>query len=128
MANNIIKLEFGQVKILDQILIAELNEGVLFSVENNQKLLEIGREYFGKKTYVYISNRTYSYAVDPMVYRDSAAVDNLEAIAVVSLNPLTRLNAFEVEKKFYKDNAAFEVFELLEDAIIWAQNRLNRIK
>ncbi|GAA4322955.1 hypothetical protein GCM10023115_51340 [Pontixanthobacter gangjinensis] len=124
MPANRIDLEFGEVIIHDQILIAKLDEGVLFDTESNQKLLDLGAEIFKGEDYGYISHRIHSYAVDPMVYRKSAEVKNLKAIAVVSENEITRRNANEVEKKFYKDNNCFEVFKTLEEAVEWIKTRI----
>lgn len=119
MLSQEIQLNFGKVYIHDNILIAKLNEGVLFDVESNKKLLEIGAEIFKEKNYAYISHRVNSYAVDPMVYMESANATNLKAIAVVSENEMTRKNAEGVEKKFYKDNNCFGVFQTLEEAVTW---------
>ena len=117
-------LDFGKVTIHENILIAKLNEGVLFDLENNQKLLDLGAEIFNGENYGYISHRVHSYAVDPMVYRKSAEVNNLKAIAVVSENEMTLRNADKVEKKFYKDNNCFEVFRTLEEAVEWIKTRI----
>lgn len=118
------KLEFGLVRIFQNILIAELDEGLLFTSENNQKLLAIGNEVFRNKPYGYISLRKNSYAVDPLVYRESARTKNLKAIAVVSDNELVKLNADKVERKFYKNPDSFEVFDNLEQAINWIKFRI----
>ena len=69
-----LRLEFAEVTILDRILIAEIKEGFLLDSSSNKELLDLGRKFFGESTYGYISNRVNSYAVDPMVYRDSAKV------------------------------------------------------
>jgi len=119
-----LELEFGQVRIFKNMLIAELNEGLLFNAENNQELLAIGKEVFQNRPYGYISLRKNSYAVDPLVYRDSARAKNLKAIAVVSEKELIRLNADKVERKFYKDPNSFEVFDNIEEAINWIQFRI----
>ncbi|SDS42462.1 hypothetical protein [Christiangramia echinicola] len=119
-----ISLEFGTVYIHENILIAKLNEGILFDLESNQKLLDIGSEVFQNENYAYISHRVNSYAVDPMVYIESASAKNLKAIAVVSENEMTRRNAEEVEKKFYKDNNCFEAFQTLEEAVRWIETRI----
>lgn len=119
-----IELDFGKVLIHDNILIAKLDEGILFDVASNKKLLEIGAEIFKGKDYGYISHRVNSYAVDPMVYMESAKTSNLKAIAVVSENNLTRKNAEVVEKKFYKDNNCFGVFQTLEEAVAWMNTRI----
>lgn len=119
-----IDLDFGKVIIHENILIAKLNEGVLFDVENNRKLLELGNEIFKGENYGYISHRVNSYAVDPMVYFESANAENLKAIAVVSENEMTRRNAEQVERKFYKNSNSFEVFQTLEEAVTWIKTRI----
>ncbi|MBE7639131.1 hypothetical protein GUB10_02190 [Salegentibacter sp. BLCTC] len=124
MITETLELEFGQVHILSNILIAELKEGVLFNAENNAKLLEIGKEVFKNKPYGYISLRKNSYAVDPLVYRHSALDKNLKAIAVVSENELIKLNAHNVERQFYNDPDSFAVFDSLDQAINWIQFRI----
>ena len=124
MLNKTIELDFGIVTIHENILIAKLDEGVLFDVENNRKLLQLGSEIFQGTNYGYVSHRVNSYAVDPMVYFESANVTNLRAIAVVSENEMTRRNAEEVERKFYKDSNSFEVFQTLEEAVAWLKTRV----
>lgn len=120
-----LQLDFGEVTILDRILIAEMKEGILFDTVQNKKLLELGVEYFKEEAYGYISNRTNSYAVDPLVYFDSANIRNLKAIAVVSSNEITRLNAIKVEQPFYKKENAFGVFSNLDQALNWMKFQLN---
>ncbi|MDT0641723.1 hypothetical protein RM553_02660 [Zunongwangia sp. F363] len=114
-----LELDFGSIFIHENVLIAELKEGILFSVENNRKLLELGRDIFEGRPYGYVSYRTNSYAVDPLVYMESSRAANLIAIAVVSNNELVKLNARQVEQKFYKNPGAFEVFDTLEEALVW---------
>lgn len=116
------ELEFGRVWFLENILIAELDEGILFDVENNRKLLQIGSETFREQPYGYISNRKNSYAVNPMVYIESANAPNLKAIAVVSQSEICKQNAV-LERQFYKENH-FEVFSNLEEAIDWMKSQL----
>ena len=124
MQANEIKLDFGTTYFHENILIARLDEGVLFDVDSNQKLLDLGSEIFEGKNYGYISHRVNSYAVNPMVYFESANARNLKAIAVVSENEMTRRNAEEVERKFYKDNNCFQVFQTLEEAVTWIRTRI----
>ncbi|PRX39538.1 hypothetical protein [Salegentibacter salegens] len=124
MTTDKMELKFGRVRIFQNILIAELNEGVLFTSEDNQELLAIGKEVFKDRAYGYISLRQNSYAVDPMVYRESARAQNLKAIAVVSENELIRLNAHKVERQFYKAPNSFEVFDNLDQAINWIKYKI----
>lgn len=123
MIEQILKLDFGKVWFKDNILIAELDEGILLDVESNRKLLAIGKKNFGDDPYGYISYRVNSYAVNPMVYLDSASISNLKAIAVVSTNDMCRNNAI-LERQFYKDSNSFEVFATLDEAVSWIQSQL----
>lgn len=126
MTSREIDLDFGKVTIHENILIAKLNEGILFDIESNRKLLELGKEIFKDQNYGYISNRVNSYAVDPMVYLESANTPTLKAIAVVSHSEITRKNALVVESKFYKDGSnSFQVFTTLEEAVEWIKTRIN---
>jgi len=123
MTTTELKLDFGKITFENNILIAEMNEGVLLDVENNRILLEIGRKTFKNGSYGYISNRVNSYGVNPMVYLESASTPTLKAIAVVTTNPLCRQNAI-LERQFYKDRNSFEIFETLEEAIEWIKYKI----
>ena len=123
MIESAIAFDFGKVTIIDNILIAELNEGILFDVENNRKLLKLGDKIFKGMPYGYISNRVNSYAVNPMIYLESSSTINLKAIAVVSNNPVCQQNTL-LEKQFYKEEDSFEVFDTLEAAINWIKLKI----
>lgn len=123
MIKSALELEFGKITFTEKCLIAELNEGILFDIENNRQLLQIGKDHFEGKPYGYISNRKYSYAVNPMIYMESANSSNLKAIAVVTRDPLCNQN-IELEKQFYREKNSFEVFETLEEAINWVNSRV----
>ena len=113
-----IELDFGVIYIYDKILVSELKEGVLLDVENNRKILQIGREAFAQEAFGYISNRIHSYAVNPMVYRESAEDPQLKAIAVVSASQMGR-NSARLEQKFYTDKNCFQIFDSLDAAMTW---------
>ncbi len=113
-----IKLDFCKISFEENILIAEIDEGILLDVGNNRKLLEIGRKTFKSGSYGYISNRVNSYAVNPMVYLEAASTPALKAIAVVTTNPVRRQNAI-LERQFYRGSNSFEIFNTLEEAINW---------
>ncbi len=127
MIESTFKLEFGKVSFLDNILIAELNEGILFDIPHNRELLKIGQETFNNQPYGYISNRTNSYSVNPMIHLESANVENLAAIAVVSTNTVVKQNTI-IEKQFFRHSSFFEVFETLEEAVVWIEGQLKLIK
>ncbi|GHA49856.1 hypothetical protein GCM10007103_33320 [Salinimicrobium marinum] len=116
------ELDFGIVRIFDNILISELNEGILFDVASNRQLLDIGTQEFHGKPYGYISNRIFSYAVDPLVYRESANHTSLKAIAVVTNNEIG-LKAAQLEQNFYKKDR-FKVFTSYKEALAWMNGTL----
>lgn len=116
--NNKVELDFGVIWIDDKILVSELHEGVLLDVENNRKILALGHELFEGEAFGYISHRINSYAVDPMVYRESAEHEQLRAIAVVSDKEMARKSA-RLEKNFYTNKNSFQIFNSLEEAKIW---------
>lgn len=116
--NKKVELDFGIVWIDDKILVSELHEGVLLDVENNRKILALGQEIFQGKAFGYISHRINSYAVDPMVYRESAEHEQLRAIAVVSDKEMARKSA-QLEKNFYTNKNSFQIFSSLEEAKTW---------
>ena len=122
----IYELDFGIVKILNNILVSELKEGILFDVESNRKLLDIGAKEFQGKPYGYISNRIFSYAVDPMVYRESATHPPLKAIAVVANNEMGWQSA-QVEKNFYNASNRFRIFTSYDEAVTWMNQTLTEI-
>lgn len=123
MTNTALQLDFGKITFEENILIAELNEGILLDVEKNRKLLEIGRKIFKNGSYGYISNRVNSYGVNPMVYLESASTPTLKAIAVVTINPVCMQNAI-LERHFYKGSNSFEIFQTLEEAINWIKYKI----
>lgn len=123
MIESAIELDFGKITVTENILIAELNEGILFDVHNNRELLKIGEKIFKGSNYGYISHRVNSYAVNPMVYLESSSTPTLKAIAVVSENPVCKQNTL-LERQFYKNTSSFEVFDSLEEAISWLKTKI----
>lgn len=123
MTQSIIKLDFGEVTFLDRIQIAEINEGVLFDTHENEQIINLARDRFKEEKYGYISHRVNSYSVNPIIYMEAASFPKLAALAIVSSNPVTR-NTAQIEKRFFKDKNAFEVFETLEEAIAWIKTHL----
>ena len=123
MTNSALKLDFGTVTFLDNIQIAELNEGILFDIPHNRELLSLARERFDNKPYGYISNRVNSYSVNPMIHLESANVSNLVAIAIVSENEVVKQNSI-IEKQFFRNSSSFEVFKSLEEAVNWMKYQL----
>ena len=122
-----IELDFGVLYVHDKMLVSELHEGVLLDVNNNRKILEIGQDLFKKDPFGYISNRVNSYAVNPMVYRESAEHPQLKAIAVVSRHEMGRKSAL-LEQQFYTNKNSFQIFSDLEEAIKWMSGIISSYK
>lgn len=108
----------------DKILVNEMYEGALLDVETNRRILQIGCEHFGKECFGYISHRINSYAVNPMVYRESAEHAQLKAIAVVSEKRMVRESA-RIEQQFYTNKNCFQIFSSLEEAQVWMKQVIN---
>lgn len=119
-----VEMNCGVIWIHDKILVNEMDEGALLDVETNREILRIGRENFGDEAFGYISHRVNSYAVNPMVYRESAEHPQLKAIAVVSGNHVTRETA-RLEQQFYTNKNSFEIFNNLEEAKAWMQEQIS---
>lgn len=120
---NKVQLDCGVIWVHDRILVNEMNEGALLDVETNREILQIGCDNFGEEFFGYISHRINSYAVNPMVYRESAEHPQLKAIAVVSQNRVTRETA-RLEQQFYTNKNSFGIFETLEEARSWMQEQI----
>ena len=119
-----IELDFGTISVFDKILICECKEGILLDVDSNRKILQIGDKTFNGQAFGYISNRINSYAVDPMVYRDSADHPQLKAIAVVTSSEMARQSAV-LEQKFYTNKNSFQIFSSLMEAKDWVREIIN---
>lgn len=119
-----VELDCGVIWVHDRILINEMNEGALLDVETNREILQIGCNNFGPEFFGYISHRINSYAVNPMVYRESAEHPQLKAIAVVSGNKLVRETA-RLEQQFYTNKNSFEIFSTLEEATEWMKEQIS---
>ncbi|MCC8359031.1 hypothetical protein [Salinimicrobium sediminilitoris] len=119
-----VELNCGVIWVHDRILINEMNEGALLDVETNRKILQIGHDSFNNDFFGYISHRINSYAVNPMVYRESAENPQLKAIAVVSKDPVTRQTAL-LEQQFYANKNCFKIFSSLEEATAWMFELIN---
>lgn len=121
--NKKVELDCGVIWVQDKVLVNEMDEGSLLDVETNRRILQIGCENFGKECFGYISHRINSYAVNPMVYRESAEHPQLKAIAVVSENPRARESA-RLEQQFYTNKNSFQIFSSLEEAQQWMREVL----
>ena len=113
--------EFGNIQIIGNLVIAVMNEGILFDTSYNTQFLSFCKKKLGNKPFGYISFRKNSYSIDPTVYLQTAQNINLRAIAIVIEKDIHKYN-ITVEKQFF--NHPFEVFESLAQATNWIHNVL----
>lgn len=118
---DLLKFDFCTIHIHDNYMVVVMNEGVTITPIHNDTLLNVVDTYYKDKNFVYISNRLNSYAVNPAIYIETSKIENLIGFAVVSKDYKAKSNA-EIEKLFLKK--PFEIFNTLEQAIIWAKSIL----
>ena len=102
--------------IFDEFLVTQIREGVTIRPEHNKDLRDIIDLHFSNKNVVYISNRHFSYAVDPLTYLGTSKIHNLLAVAIVTDRDIAKSNAL-LESMFYKKK--FEIFPTLSEAMKW---------
>ncbi|UGU16175.1 hypothetical protein LS482_21170 [Sinomicrobium kalidii] len=117
-----IKLDFGSLEFHENFVISEINEGVHFAAKQNRVLISLCLEHFKDQPFGYISNRIYSYSVDPFAYIESENIENFVAMAVVVSSSAQRLSS-KIEGLFCK--RPFKYFYNLESAQVWIEKTIN---
>ncbi|MDX1326700.1 MAG: STAS/SEC14 domain-containing protein [Arenibacter sp.] len=115
------QLEIGKVQVFDDYMIAIFDEGTTIDVARFFQILGIIEIHFRGRNFGFISLRKFSYAIDPMIYNQLREIDNLKALAVVSLKEIDMHN-FNIEKLFYKKNMKF--FIDTDNALAWVKRRV----
>lgn len=121
---DVLKYDFCTMHIYDNYMIVVINEGVTVTPEHNLVLLNVVDTYYKNTRFVYITHRLNSYAVNPAVYRETSKIKNLAGFCVVSGDYKAKRNA-EIEKLFL--NKPFEIFDTVEEAIVWANTITNTL-
>ncbi|MGS2763311.1 hypothetical protein [Sinomicrobium sp. M5D2P9] len=116
-----IKLDFGYLEFHENFVISEINEGTHIVSEQNKILISLCLENFKDRPFGYISNRIYSYSVDPFTYPEIEKIKNLVAISVVVSTSAQRLSS-RIEELFCKK--PFRYFYNLENAKNWIQDNV----
>ena len=114
-------LDFCILKFYDNYVISTINEDVDLTIEKSNLMAKIAGDYFGKKPFVYITNRINNYTVDPEVYKRISKLECLAGFVVVS-NSIGSIKNALFEKIFL--DKPFQIFNNLDDAILWAENIL----
>jgi hypothetical protein len=116
--------DFCDMTIFNNYLVVVMKEGVNITPKHNSVLVEVTKDYFLNKPFIYITHRLNSYSVDPKIYFETSKIENLKGFAVVSSNYKAKVNA-QIEQMFF--NKPFEIFSKLEDAISWAEELIKSL-
>lgn len=119
------KLDYCEIFLLENVLVKQIEEGQIISSNHIDELLQIIDKHFKDKPVVYLSNRTFSYSVDPLVYKEVSKIKNIIGIGIIVSGNQRVQNAF-YEGKFYEKE--FEVFRHFYEAMTWANSLLERYK
>ncbi|WP_298419649.1 STAS/SEC14 domain-containing protein [uncultured Kordia sp.] len=114
-------LSIGKIKIYEDYMVAQLNEGITLNVESVHEIILIAQKHFLEKSFAYITIRKNSYAVDPMMYLKVFEIENLKAIAIVSNKFIDNHNV-KIEKHFF--NKPMNIFKTLPEAVTWVKTYL----
>ncbi|WP_452602565.1 hypothetical protein [Pontimicrobium sp. MEBiC06410] len=118
-------LGFCKIQFYKNYAICNVYEGETICIEKCNRQTKAILNHFKNKPFVYITHRVNSYAVDPIIYKETSNVKSLIGFAVVSENSNAR-QAAQVEKLFLKK--PFEIFNDLQLAIKWAETLLTEAK
>ena len=109
-------LGISEVFVFDEFLVNQIREGVVITPAHNIAMQTVIDQHFTNKSVVYISNRYFSYTVNPLTYIETSKIHNLIGIAIVSDQPDKQSTA-NYESSFYKK--PFEIFNTLSEAMEW---------
>ncbi len=115
------KLDMGTVQVYDNYMVSNFDEGATLTLERAYQIIGISEIHFRGKNFGYISLRQNSYAIDPTIYTYLRQLENLKAIAIVSIKEIDMHN-FKIEKLFYKKQMKF--FIEFENALAWVKRRV----
>jgi len=115
-------LDYGELFIFENYVIAQINEGVILKPENNNEMRDIILNHFTDKKWVYISNRTMEYTVNPITYLETSKIDNLIGVCIITTSLIGKKTAL-FESKFYAKR--FMVASTVLEAIEWASEVLD---
>ena len=113
-------LEVGAFYFYENFMVSEVKDGVAFTYDNAQEMLELAKMYYGKLTpFVYISNRINSYSFNPTAhFKTTAMFPNLKGYAVVVYDNMNKEIA-QMEQSYF--STPVNIFNTLEDAINWVE-------
>ncbi|WP_400073857.1 STAS/SEC14 domain-containing protein [Zobellia russellii] len=115
------QLDVGKIQVYENYMVSLFDEGATLTLERVYQIIGISEIHFRDKNFGYISLRKNSYAVDPTIYTYLRQLDNLKAMAIVSVKEIDMHN-FKIEKLFYKKPMKF--FIEFDNAVAWVKRRV----
>ncbi|WP_276165966.1 STAS/SEC14 domain-containing protein [Zobellia alginiliquefaciens] len=115
------QLDVGKIQVYENYMVSLFDEGATLTLERVYQIIGISEIHFRDKNFGYISLRKNSYAVDPTIYTYLRQLDNLKALAIVSVKEIDMHN-FKIEKLFYKKPMKF--FIEFDNAVAWIKRRV----
>ncbi|MDB2606255.1 STAS/SEC14 domain-containing protein [Zobellia sp.] len=115
------QLDVGKIQVYENYMVSLFDEGATLTLERVYQIIGISEIHFRDRNFGYISLRKNSYAVDPTIYTYLRQLDNLKALAIVSVKEIDMHN-FKIEKLFYKKPMKF--FIEFDNAVTWIKRRV----
>lgn len=63
-----IELDFTSIEFYENYEVSRLKEGIIFSQEQLQELIDICSDFYVENKFVYLSHRIHNYNVNPTIY------------------------------------------------------------
>ena len=115
------ELDNGKVQVYENYMVTLFDEDSTLTMETAYQVVGITEIHFTNKNFGMISLRKNSSAVDPITYTYLRQLENLKAIAIVSVKEIDMHN-FKIEKLFYKKPMKF--FIEFDNALAWVKKRV----
>ncbi len=115
-------LDYCEIFVIENLIIKQIREGEIVVPQYINELEKVIDKHFKNKLTVYLSNRTFSYSVDPLIYKEASKIDNLIGIGII-VSTDNGMNNAKFEGEFY--NKKFEVFRSFSKATNWARKILS---
>lgn len=111
-------LSTGIFYFFEYFIVSEINEGVHFNWETAQEVIELALNHYGRDAKIsYISNRVYSYSIEPQDWlKFFKSRHSLRTFVVVTYSRSGLINVM-MEKLFFKSR--IKTFEDLHSAADW---------
>ena len=124
-------VKHGQFYFLENLVVAEIKEGVHIDFNNSFEFLNLIIEFYGtEKPFGYICNRINNFSISPLDYpKFNESMPNLAMFGIVHNNHFDRMN-YEIEKRFctkpYKSYS--DLYSAYNQVGIFVNNVAKRVK